>query len=98
MGTGSLVVLGTIAVLLSCLMGSMICFCRRRKARLRRARNQEGCQVATLPIPLHTEAVAMERWRPPLNEEPPSKEDPPPSYTDLFPSYAVVSQQSTDSN
>lgn len=58
MSTGSLVVLGTVALLLSCLMGSMICFCRRRKARLRRARNQEGCQVATLPIPLNSEGIS----------------------------------------
>ena len=35
-------------------MASMVCFCRRRKARLRRARTQEECQVvSTLPIPHH---------------------------------------------
>lgn len=51
--TASLVILGAVALLILCLMASMVCFCRRRKARLRRARNQEECQVATLPIPHH---------------------------------------------
>lgn len=52
--TASLVILGAVALLILCLMASMVCFCRRRKARLRRARNQDDCQVvSTLPIPHH---------------------------------------------
>ena len=46
--------------------------------------------------------VAMERWRValPPEEAPATKavEDPPPSYSELFPDYAAVPQQSTDSN
>lgn len=45
--------------------------------------------------------VALERWRVPLNDEAPATkaaEDPPPSYSELFPDYAAVPQQSTDSN
>lgn len=54
--TASLVILGAVALLLLCLMASMVCFCRRRKARLRRAaRTQEECQVATLAFPLSSE-------------------------------------------
>lgn len=124
--TASLVILGAVALLILCLMASMICFCRRRKARLRRARTQEECQVvSTLPIPHHAgegnpphfkhphllmdivmvtgqhRLVPLERWRVPLHEEAPATkaaEDPPPSYSELFPDYAAVPQQSTDSN
>ena len=55
--TASLVILGAVALLLLCLMASMVCFCRRRKARLRRARTQqqEECQVATLALPFSSE-------------------------------------------
>lgn len=83
-------------------MASMVCFCRRRKARLRRARNQDDCQVvSTLPIPHHAGEVPLERWRVPHHDETPATkavEDPPPSYSELFPDYAAVPQQSTDSN
>ncbi|KAI9562087.1 hypothetical protein GHT06_013052 [Daphnia sinensis] len=100
--TASLVILGAVALLILCLMASMVCFCRRRKARLRRARNQDDCQVvSTLPIPHHAGEVPLERWRVPHHDETQATkavEDPPPSYSELFPDYAAVPQQSTDSN
>ena len=49
----------------------------------------------------HFFIVALERWRVPLHDEAPATkaaEDPPPSYSELFPDYAAVPQQSTDSN
>ena len=55
--TASLVILGAVALLLLCLMASMVCFCRRRKARLRRTRTQEECQVATLAMPHASEGA-----------------------------------------
>lgn len=60
--TASLVILGAVALLLLCLVASMICFCRRRKARLRRARNAGECQVvSTLPIPRHSGEGKIDR-------------------------------------
>lgn len=52
------------ALLILCLMGSMVCFCRRRKARLRRARTQVECQVvSTLPIPHHAGEGSVPKYQ-----------------------------------